>query len=169
MSQHGGDPRAPAPAVPAGTMMRRVDTALGACAATVLMALMAMTFTDVVLRYLFGRPLSGAFELTELAMLVLIFAGLPLVSSADEHVTMDFIDRLLGPNGRRWLARATQAVTAAAMLLLAWLIWVKAGKVSAYGDTTDVLGILVGPFVYFMALATGASALIHLAKAVVRQ
>ena len=53
------------------------------------------TFFDVVGRYLLNKPIRGAFEITELGLLVLIFAGLPLVSHADEHVTMDFIDRIL--------------------------------------------------------------------------
>jgi len=52
-------------------------------------------------RYLFNWPLRGAFEATELMLLVLIFAGLPLVSHADEHVTMDFIDRMLTPPRHR--------------------------------------------------------------------
>jgi hypothetical protein len=57
------------------------------------MGMMLLTFTDVVARYVFSRPLRGAFEVTELMLLVLIFAGLPLVSFTDEHAVMDFIDR----------------------------------------------------------------------------
>lgn len=49
----------------------------------------------MVARYLRNRPIRGAFEVTELTLLVLIFAGLPVVSRADEHVTMDLIDRVL--------------------------------------------------------------------------
>ena len=33
-------------------------------------------------------------------LLVLIFAGLPLVTHANEHVTMDLIDRWLQPRRR---------------------------------------------------------------------
>src|SRR5258705_13253406 len=106
--------------------------------------MMLLTFVDVVARYLFNRPIRGAFELTELALLVLIFAGLPLVSHADEHVTMDFIDRILGPRLRDAWIRAMHGVCAALMFFLAWQTWIKAGKISGYGDTTDVLRILVG-------------------------
>ncbi len=77
-------------------------------------AMMLLTFVDVVARYVFNRPLRGAFEVTELMLLVLIFAGLPLVSYADEHVTMDFIDRVLAPAGaaglRAWRARRQRRV-----------------------------------------------------------
>jgi TRAP-type transport system small permease protein len=127
--------------------------------------MMCLTFVDVVARYVFNRPLRGAFELTELALLVLIFAGLPLVSHADEHVTMDFIDRLLSARGRELWKRAVQVVSAAVMFLLTWLVWIKAGRISAYNDATDVLRILYGPFVYFMAAMIAVAGLMHLYKA----
>jgi TRAP-type transport system small permease protein len=127
--------------------------------------MMALTFVDVVARYVFNRPLRGGFEVTELLLLVLIFAGLPLVSHANEHVTMDFIDRLLPPRGRERWQRAVQALSAAIMFLLTWLVWIKAGRISAYNDATDVLRILYGPFVYFMAIMIALAGLIHLYKA----
>ena len=85
--------------------------------------MMFLTFVDVVARYVFSRPVRGAFEVTELMLVVLIFAGLPLVSWADEHALMDFIDRLLGARAQRLLVRAVQAACAAVMFLLAGLIW----------------------------------------------
>jgi TRAP-type C4-dicarboxylate transport system permease small subunit len=125
--------------------------------------MMTLTFVDVVARYVFNRPLRGAFEVTELLLVVLIFGGLPLVSHADEHVTMDFIDRLLG-RGRELWQRVVQALCAAIMFLLTWLVWIKATRISAYGDATDVLRIVYGPFVYFMALMIALAGLIHLYK-----
>ena len=140
---------------------RRFDAALGFAASVILFALMIVTFVDVLGRYLFNHPLRGAFEGTELMLLVLIFAGLPLVSHADEHVTMDFIDHMLGARGRAVVVRLAHLACALTFLGLAWLIWLKAGKISAYGDTTDVLRIAIAPFVYFMTLMIALSGLIH--------
>jgi TRAP-type C4-dicarboxylate transport system permease small subunit len=148
---------------------RRADVALGAAAAGILLAMMALTVADVVARYVFSRPVRGAFEVTELMLLVLIFAGLPLVSFSDEHAVMDFIDRLLGSRGQRWLERLVQAACAAFMFLLAWLVWRKADRIWAYRDTTDVLRIVYGPFVYFMAITLGLAGLIHLHKVIERR
>ncbi len=131
--------------------------------------MMFLTFADVVARYVFSRPVRGAFEVTELMLVVLIFAGLPLVSWADEHALMDFIDRLLGARAQRLLVRAVQAACAAVMFLLAWLIWLKADRIWAYRDATDVLRVVYGPFVYFMAVMLGLAGLIHLYKAVERR
>jgi TRAP-type C4-dicarboxylate transport system permease small subunit len=148
---------------------RRADVALGAAAAGILLSMMALTVVDVVARYVFSRPVRGAFEVTELMLLVLIFAGLPLVSFSDEHAVMDFIDRILGSRGQRWLERLVQAACAAFMFLLAWLVWRKADRIWAYRDTTDVLRIVYGPFVYFMAITLGLAGLIHLHKVIERR
>ena len=150
-------------------LKRRADLLLGVVASAVLFAMMALTVVDVVARYVFNRPLRGAFEVTELMLLVLIFAGLPLVSFSDEHATMDFIDRVLGSRAQRWLERGVQLVNGAFMLLLAWLVWLKANRIWGYRDTTDVLRILYGPFVYFMAVTLALAGLIHLYKMLERR
>ena len=142
----------------------RIDAALGIAASAILMVLMLVTFVDVVSRYLFNWPLRGAFEITELMLLVLIFAGLPLVSHADEHVTMDFIDRILSPRAAALLIRAVHGLCAAVMFFLAWQVWIKADRIAGYGDATDVLRIPVGPFVYFMAAAIALTGIVHVLR-----
>jgi len=155
--------------VPPPSWERRAEAVLGAAASAILFAMMLLTFVDVVARYLFNRPLRGAFEVTELMLLVLIFAGLPLVSFADEHAVMDFIDRLLGLRGIQGLRRAVQALDAAFMFLLCWLVWLKADRIWAYRDATDVLRILYGPFVYFMAVTLALAGVIHVYKTIERR
>ena len=150
-------------AAPAGD--RRADAVLGLAASAILLGMVLLTVVDVVGRYLLSRPVPGSFEVTELLLLVLIFAGLPLVSRADEHVVMDVVDRVIGPRRSAVLQRLVHALSAAVMLLLAWLVWLKAGKIAAYGDVTDVLRIAYGPFVYFMAVMIGLSGVIHAVKA----
>ena len=137
---------------------------LGIAASALLMMMMVLTFADVVARYLINRPIRGGFEITELTLLVLIFAGLPLVSHADEHVTMDFIDRLLPPRLRVPWVRVMHAICAAIMFFLAWQVWIKATRIASYSDTTEVLSITIGPFVYFMAAMIALTGLVHVFK-----
>jgi len=153
---------------PAPDWKRRADALLGVAAAAVLFFMMLLTVVDVVARYVFSRPVRGAFEVTELMLVVLIFAGLPLVSFSDEQAVMDFIDRLLTPRRQRALQRLVHVVNAALMFLLTWLMWLKADRIWAYRDATDVLRILYGPFVYFMAASLALAGLIHLYKVVER-
>jgi TRAP-type C4-dicarboxylate transport system permease small subunit len=143
-----------------------LDRVLGAAAALLLFGLMALTTTDVVSRYFFNWPLRGAFEVTELLLLTLIFAGLPLASRAGEHVTLDFIDLLLGPRSRPLLQRAVDLACGLVILALAWRVWVKAGTIAVYGDTTDVLRLPVAPFVYFMTTMVALTGIVHLVRVI---
>jgi TRAP-type C4-dicarboxylate transport system permease small subunit len=155
--------------VPEQAWKRRVEALLGVAASIILLAMMVLTTVDVVARYVFNRPLRGAFEVTELLLLVLIFAGLPLVSFTNEHAVMDFIDRVLGRRALRGVQGGVELVSAVLMLGLAWLVWGKADRIWAYRDATDVLRVLYGPFVYFMALALALAGVIHLYKMVERR
>ena len=47
---------------------RRVEALLGVVASVILLAMMLLTFVDVVARYIFSRPVRGAFEVTELKL-----------------------------------------------------------------------------------------------------
>jgi TRAP-type C4-dicarboxylate transport system permease small subunit len=143
---------------------RRADAVLGIAASILLLLMMLLTFADVVARYLLNWPIRGGFEITELTLLVLIFAGLPLVSHADEHVTMDFIDRILPVRWRLPWIRIMHGICAAIMFFLTWQVWIKATRIASYSDTTDVLRITIGPFVYFMAAMCALTALVHLYK-----
>lgn len=150
-----------------------LDRVLGFIAAMILLALMLLTAVDVVSRKLgdvFGGAhfgsLRGSFELTELGLLVLIFAGLPLASRRGEHVTLDFIDKVLGERGADLWRRGVELLVGLVFAGLAWQVWIKAGKVTASGDVTDTLRVLVGPFVYLMCAMVAITALIHLARSI---
>jgi len=70
---------------------RVVQGVLDWAAASLMFLLMAMTCVDVAGRYFFNRPLPGGLELTEITMVLLVFAGLPIVTTAREHVTVDIV------------------------------------------------------------------------------
>ena len=47
---------------PAAGWERRVEVVLGVAASLILLAMMLLTFVDVVARYVVNRPVRGAFE-----------------------------------------------------------------------------------------------------------
>jgi TRAP-type C4-dicarboxylate transport system permease small subunit len=140
-----------------------MEPVLGFIAGVLLFCMMTLTFVDVVLRYIFNAPLRGSFEITELMLVVLIFAALPLVSRREEHVVMDFLDRFLPLGIYRALRALEHIVSAAVMTGMGCLMWSKASKLAAYGDTTAILRIGLAPYVYAIALLIFITALIHLA------
>jgi len=146
----------------AATLKRLLQALCSALAAAALFAIMWLTLVDVAGRKAISTSVPGSLELTELLMVLVIFAGLPLVSLRGEHVVFDSLDPLLKP----WVLRAQGLVVnllcAAALAGVAWLVWVKAGRMMEYGDTTAQLRIPQGPFVYLMSVLCGVTALVHL-------
>jgi TRAP-type C4-dicarboxylate transport system permease small subunit len=141
------------------------DVVLAAVAGGLLFAMMLLTFVDVVLRYFFNAPIKGGFEVTEMMMAVLIFAGLPLVSRRNEHVTIDAFDRFFPRGFRRGMHVVIHLVCAAALAGMAWLLYRKAGSFADIGDITQTLKFPIAPFVYLMAFLTLATGVVHLLAA----
>lgn len=124
---------------------------------------MALTFFDVIGRKVVSHSIPGAFEITEMLMVLVIFAALPLVSSRGEHVVFDSLDSLYPA----WWNKIQQAlihmVCGAAMLALAYLMWGTADQFALNGDKSAQLGIAKAPFIYGMAAFCAITGLIHLA------
>ncbi len=147
----------------AGTVLRRsLEGLCGGLAASALFSLMWLTLVDVAGRKAISTSVPGSLELTEMLMVVVIFAGLPLVSLHGEHIVFDSLDPLL----ERWVRRAqgflVEMLCAAALAGVAWLMWAKAGQMMEYGDTTAQLKIPQGPFVYLMSVLCALTAVVHL-------
>jgi TRAP-type C4-dicarboxylate transport system permease small subunit len=141
--------------------------ALGAIAALVLFVLMMLTAVDVVGRYLFNKPLPGAFEITEMMLAALIYCGLPLVSQRREHIVIDTFDHFMARPVKRALDMAAEVLCSAALFGLAWLVFRRAARVLEYGDTTTVLTLPLAPVAYLMAAMLLVTAAIHLGLIVV--
>jgi TRAP-type transport system small permease protein len=138
-----------------------LTTLCGLVAAVALFALMLLTLADVSGRKLLSQSVPGSLELTELLMVAVIFAGLPLVSLQGEHIVFDSLDRWLPPAVRRAQQVLVDALCVAALGGLAWLMWAKAGQMASYGDTTAQLLLPLGPFVHMMSLLIAVTALVH--------
>lgn len=143
-------------------LKRLLEALCGVIAATALFAIMVLTLVDVSGRKLISTSLPGSLELTELLMVVVIFAGLPLVSLRGEHVVFDSLDPLLERSIRRAQGLVVDLIVTALLAGVAWLMWSKAGQMAGFGDTTAQLQIPQSPFVYLMSGLLGVTALVHL-------
>ncbi|MBI3369496.1 MAG: TRAP transporter small permease [Burkholderiales bacterium] len=142
-------------------MKRSFEWLCGALAALALFAIAALTLLDVLGRKLASQSIPGSLELTEMLMVVVIFAALPLVSWTGEHVVFDSLDTRLPPAVRRWQERIIQALCTLMLGGIAWLMWGKAGDMAQYGDVTAQLKVPQGPFVYAMSVLCGITAAVH--------
>jgi TRAP-type transport system small permease protein len=144
----------------AQTWLSKICAALAAAA---LFAIMALTFFDVSGRKLMSTSIPGSLELTEMLMVVVIFAALPLVSLRGEHVVFDSLDGVLPTAIKRVQRVAVHAVCALSLLGLAYLMWKSGGQFAESGETSAQLKIARAPFVYAMSMACAITALIHAA------
>ena len=145
----------------APALRRTLEALCGALAAAALFAIMWLTLVDVAGRKAIDTSVPGSLEVTEMLMVLVIFAGLPLVSLRGEHVVFDSLDPLLAAWVRRVQRFVVELLCAAALAGVAWLMWVKAGQMMEYGDTTAQLKIPQGPFVYVMSVLCAVTALLH--------
>ena len=146
-------------------MKRTFDLLCGLSCSTALLAIMLLTFADVGSRKLLGNSVTGSLELTEMLMVVVIFASLPLVSRAGEHVTFDSLDRLL-PKGVRRVQRAVVDLTCGIALLgLGWMLWQAGADLARAGEVSAQLGIPRSPFVRGMGVFSALTGLVHLVLA----
>jgi TRAP-type C4-dicarboxylate transport system permease small subunit len=141
---------------------RGVVPALGTIAAALMFCMMLLTCSDVVGRYVFNKPVTGGFELTEMLLAALIFAGLPLVTLRGDHITVDLFD----PVTPDWLFRIQHALASligtACTGYLAWCLWLRAIALDRAGETTSQLHFKIAWLTYAMAMlmALTAAALI---------
>ena len=146
-------------------MNKIFETLCGVLAGVALFAIMALTFFDVGGRKVLSHSITGSLELTELLMVVVIFAALPLVSMRGEHVVFDSLDPYL-PDWVRVVQRAlVQALCAVTLLELGVLMWKTGGSFLESGETTAQLTIPKAPFIYGMSVFCFLTGLVHLAFA----
>ena len=143
-------------------MSKLLDTVCGLLAAVALFGIMMLTLVDVAGRKLLSTSVPGSLEVTELLMVAVIFASLPLVSLHGEHVLFDSLDHKLPARVRRVQHAVVDLLCAGLLGGLAWLMWVKATQMTSYGDTTAQLKLPLGPFVMAMSLLCALSAAVQL-------
>jgi TRAP-type C4-dicarboxylate transport system permease small subunit len=148
----------------ANRILRLLEWTLGGVVFVALMTMMLITVVDVVGRYFFNSPVKSAFEITEIALGVSVFAALPLTTIHQEHVTVGLFDSLF--TGFGWIVQQLfiGLVSVIALSLFTWRLWIQARQLTEYGDRTLFLSIPLGPMAWFMtivcALATAAAALV---------
>lgn len=143
---------APGTAGPAGPVHRAVEwwALLGG---VVLLGIALMSTWSAATGFVFGRPLSGDFELTEILVAIAVFAFLPYCQLTDANVTADLFT---AGAGARVLAafRLFGALLALAVaLLLAWRTWAGLLDYRRYIETTAILKIPIW-WAYVPALAS---------------
>jgi len=144
-------------------LKKLLELLCGLLAGAALFAIMALTFLDVLGRKFADRSITGSLEMTELLMVIVIFAALPLVSLRGEHVVFDSMDSHMPAAALRVQKAIINALIGVMLLALGYLMWRTGGDFVQSGETTAQLKLAKAPFIYGMAVLCALSGLIHLA------
>jgi TRAP-type transport system small permease protein len=144
-------------------LKKLLELLCGALAAAALFAIMVLTFFDVLGRKFIDRSITGSLEMTELLMVIVIFAALPLVSLRGEHVVFDSMDSHFTAAALRMQKAIVHLLMAVMLLALGYLMWRTGGEFAQSGETTAQLKLSKAPFIYGMAVLCAISGVIHLA------
>ena len=117
-----------------------------------LFTMMCLTTVDVVGRYLFNRPITGVFELTEYLVLILIFSFIGYTQSQKGHVAVDILLPLLPPRLKKLVDVANHLVCLGLMGLITWMGVEKAFELRMVGEASPNLQIPAYPFVFYLVL-----------------
>lgn len=137
--------------------------ALGAGAA--LVGLLALVLFDVVMRYALRLPFLGAYEMSELLMVLIVFLALPYCAATGGHVAVDVLGPWLDRPGLRWLNALIHLAGAVLMALIAWQAVVYAMGSMARGEATNMLRVAKYPFELVTAASAAVFAIVLLVQA----
>lgn len=136
---------------------------LGVSGALILFVMMLLTTADVIGRKI-DVPIRGGVEMAEILLAMVIFAGLPLVTEARQHIVIDTLEGFMSQGVRRALDAFANALCAVTMFGMAWMFYDKrVTRVQEAGDTTSVLQIGLTPVAYFLLVMIVVTGLIHVA------
>lgn len=145
--------------------IRRVNRWLHYVAGAMLLAVMLVTVIDVVGRSFFNAPFGGTVELTEMAMVAIVYLGFGHAQHEDDHVSVDILYVKLRRRARVVVTVFNGFLGVFVIGLLTWNLYKFAGTLDRGGYTTAVLKIpqgavalvgVGGALMFVLALASTA-------------
>jgi tripartite ATP-independent transporter DctM subunit len=140
-----------------------VSRRLNKVGTVLLVVMMLVTTIDVIGRYIFNSPLSGANEIAEFLQAIVVYLGIAYTATQKGHVAVDFLFTRLPKRGQRFLTSFVSLVSAALFAMIAWESVVQSLVFKASTRSSPVLEIPVWPFVLFVAVGSGLLSLVLLA------
>ncbi len=131
-----------------------VSTYIAYVGAAVLGGLVLMLMYSIIARRLFNAPLSGSLEMTELALVLIIFLILAYDSLKGESIIVEIIISHFPKRARAIIAAVIHFLATVMLAVLSRQLIVQAGRIHNYGQTTPTLELPLYPFIYIAAFGT---------------
>jgi TRAP-type C4-dicarboxylate transport system permease small subunit len=140
-------------------LLRKVADGLTSLATVIAVAALlvevAIILTDVTGRW-FGAPLTGAQDISQMAMVILVFGAMALCDKIGGHVAVDLLESSF-PDWLNWLAEIAGAVVGAVIFAgIAWTVYESSKLSQLLSLATNVIFL---PKAYFQWALTAFAAL----------
>jgi TRAP-type C4-dicarboxylate transport system permease small subunit len=133
-------------------ILQNLSTYLAYIGSFSLFSMMCLTIADVAGRYVFNKPVLGAFELTEFMVLILIFSYLGYAQAGKSHVSVDLFMMFIPERLKVYIEAFNHVACLGIMVLIAWMGFEKALEMMETGESTPNLALPSYPFVFFLVL-----------------
>lgn len=118
----------------------------------ILLCMMLLTTCDVIGRYIFNAPITGAYEITEVMMVTVIFLFIGYTQAEKAHISIDLVVRLLPKKLRMTIDLITHLLSLFIIILIAWMNILRCLELMRRNEVTAILYIPVAPFVLILAI-----------------
>jgi TRAP-type transport system small permease protein len=122
----------------------------------VLFLLMFLTTADVVGRYFFNKPITGTYELTGLALAVIIFFSLGMAQIKRDHIEIDFLTNKMPAKVQDGLYALSSFILFILVGLMCWQLFEFTKRIFLGNETSGDLGLPL----YIFVILTGVGALV---------
>ncbi len=126
---------------PVVRVLEGLETTLNLFSAMVLFLLMFYVTAEVLMRYLFNRPLPGHLEATQLLIAPAVFLALSWVQARRGHVGLDILHEHLPARARHAVDVFTLSVALVAFAVLTWFSGLSAWQAWQMGDVTPTASL----------------------------
>lgn len=114
--------------------------------------LVLMTVCDVFLRFFFNKPILGSFEITEYAMIPIIFFAIPWATQQKANVRVELFIGKIRKKPRAVLYSVTCAMSVVIAFALTWFTVPQSFYIKQIYIKSDMLKIPAYPFYFITAL-----------------
>lgn len=148
--------------------LSRAEKAASLVSGVAIGLLMFLTVADGLRRFVWGQSVPGTVEITQVALVVVVYLGLMSAETSRSHVRTGLLTDRLPPSVGRWVRLVGQLVALAVVLLLAYQTWGDAAKAVASGQSQyGLIRVPIWPAKVTIPLGFGLLALAIVAHLIV--
>jgi TRAP-type C4-dicarboxylate transport system permease small subunit len=144
--------------------LARLNRVLYIVAGLSLAVIVLVTVIDVISSSARGRPITGVYEVVEVALVYLVFLGIPETFRREQNITVDVADHFFSPAVIAVLRSLGAVISVVYLALLEWSMFRPALDAWRFGDFKSESGI---PFWFVWLPILGGTVVAIAASAIV--